>query len=316
MILSVSRRTDIPAFYAEWFMNRLQEGYVLVRNPMNYHQVSKVSFDPKVIDCIVFWTKNAAPLLPYVQEIRAKYPFYFQYTLNAYDHDIEPALPSLEDKLQSFCTLSDQIGAEAVIWRYDPILLTDKYTVAWHIERFEHIAKALQGKTHTCVFSFIDIYDKVKNNIKGYDVRTCSAEEMDVLAAAFSKIAVQYGITLRTCAESINLDQYGIQHGCCIDGELIARLTGWIMKARKDPNQRAECGCLESVDIGQYNTCKHGCRYCYANFNPQSVLTFSKQHDLASAFLIGTEEAQDRVTERKMKSLKYQSSASEQLSLF
>lgn len=316
MILSVSRRTDIPAFYSEWFMNRLREGYVLVRNPMNYHQVSKVSLDPDATDCIVFWTKNAAPILPHLQEIKQKYTFYFQYTLNAYDRNIEPALPALEDKLETFRSLSDRIGSDAVIWRYDPILLTEKYTVPWHIDRFEHIAKALHGKTRTCVFSFIDIYDKVKKNIKGYDVRACTEAEMNTLAAAFAEIAAKHGLELRTCAEAIDLDKYGIRHGCCIDGDLIARLTGGGLKAKKDPNQRAECGCLESIDIGQYNTCRHGCRYCYANFNPQSVITFSSQHDPASPFIVGHEEASDKVTERKVKTLKAEMTSSEQMTLF
>lgn len=304
MILSVSRRTDIPAFYGEWFMNRLHEGYVLVRNPMNYHQVSKVSLDPEVIDCIVFWTKNASPLLPYIKELQARYPFYFQYTLNAYDRDIEPAVPPLQSKLETFCKLSEQIGAEAVIWRYDPILLTERYTVQWHIAQFKAIAKALHGKTKTCVFSFIDIYDKVKKNIKGFGVQACSPKEMDTLAAAFSGIAAEHGMELRTCAETVDLEKYGIRHGCCIDGDLISKLTGWTLKAKKDPNQRAECGCLESIDIGQYNTCKHGCRYCYANFNTQSVITLSGQHDSDSAYLAGTNEQQDKVTVRKMKSQK------------
>ncbi len=304
MILSVSRRTDIPAFYTKWFLNRLQEGYVFVRNPMNYHQVSKVSLAPSVIDCIVFWTKNAAPILPHIQKIQKHYPLYFQYTLNAYNKDVEPALPALDAKLETFCRLSDTIGKDAVIWRYDPVFVTETYTVEWHIEQFGRIAKALAGKTNTCVFSFIDIYDKVKNNMKNIDAHACTPEEMNVIAAAFAQIAAQCGMELRTCAEAIDLDQYGIRHGCCIDGELIAKLTGWNMKAKKDPNQRMECGCLESIDIGQYNTCRHGCKYCYANSNPQSVITFSKQHDPASPLLTGHLEPSDKVTERKMKSLK------------
>lgn len=304
MILSVSRRTDIPAFYAEWFMNRLRDGCVFVRNPMNYHQVSHVSLDPKVIDCIVFWTKNAAPLLPYLDEIRARYPFYFQYTLNAYDHDIEAAVVSLQQKLNTFTALSDKIGAGKVIWRYDPVLITDRYSVDWHIAQFETISNALLGKTTTCVFSFIDIYDKIKKNTKACGIRTCTEEEMKRIAAVFSAISKAHGIRLRTCAETIDLKKYSIEHGCCIDGELISEITGWNIKAKKDPNQRSECGCLESIDIGQYNTCRHGCRYCYANFNPQSVVTFSKQYDPASPLLIGRLEAGDKVTDRKMRTLK------------
>lgn len=304
MILSVSRRTDIPAFYTPWLMNRLREGYVLVRNPMNYHQVSRVSLDPKVIDCIVFWTKNAEPLLPYIAEIAARYPFYFQYTLNSYGRDTEPCLPPREDRIGTFRVLSDRIGADAVIWRYDPVLLTDRYTVERHIACFGETAAALRGSTRTCVFSFVDIYDKVKNSLRDSGARACTPEEMNTLAEAFARIAAENGMTLRTCAETVDLEKYGILHGCCIDGELIAKLTGWRLKAKKDPNQRAECGCLESVDIGQYNTCRHGCRYCYANFNPRSVAELSARHDPASPFLIGTAADGDRVTERKMRSLR------------
>ncbi len=316
MILSVSRRTDIPAFYSEWLMNRLREGYVLVRNPMNYHQVSKVNLSPEVIDCIVFWTKNAAPLLSCLPEIRdMKYPFYFQYTLNAYDRDIEPCLPTMEHKLETFCRLSDQIGAKSVIWRYDPILLTEKYTIEWHIEQFRRIARTLQGKTGTCVFSFIDIYDKVKKNIEDYSIRTCTTEEMNALASAFADCASQYSLELRTCAESIDLARYGIHRGACVDGKLIAELIGWDLNAKKDQNQRDECGCIESIDIGQYNTCRHGCRYCYANFNQKSVTTLSMRHDPLSPFLVGHEEEMDKITERKMKSLKETVHGIQQLSL-
>ncbi len=301
MILSVSRRTDIPAFYTPWFVNRMREGHVLVRNPMNYHQVSSVSLSPEVVDCIVFWTKNVHPMLPYIDEITEKYMFYFQYTVNGYSSDVEPCLPMLEQRLDSFRILSSKIGRDRVIWRYDPVLLTEAYTIDWHIKRFTEIADCLKGYTETCVFSFIDIYDKVKTNIKGMNMRGCDSDEMNAIAAAFASIACANKMTLHTCAEAVDLDRYGIRHGCCIDGELIEKLTGCTLKAKKDKNQREECGCLESIDIGQYNTCRHGCKYCYANFNPASVVTFSKQHDPSSPFLVGCVEKGDKVTERKMK---------------
>ena len=304
MILSVSRRTDIPAFYAPWFMNRLQEGYVLVRNPMNYHQVSRVSLDPSVIDCIVFWTKNAAPILPHLEKIGQRYPFYFQYTLNPYARDIEPGLPSLGERIEAFRAIAAQFGPKRVIWRYDPILLTETYTADWHIEQFSALAQVLKGSACECVFSFIDLYEKVKNNVHGMGIRACGAEEIDRIAAALSAISRENGFRLRTCAEAVDLDRHGIAHGCCVDGALIAELTGWTMAAKKDPNQRPECGCLESIDIGQYNTCRHGCRYCYATFNSKTVATFSTRHDPASPFLVGQAEPEDKVTERKMKTLK------------
>ncbi len=314
MILSVSRRTDIPAFYAEWFMNRIREGFAMVRNPMNYHQVSKVSLEPEVIDCIVFWTKNATPLLPYLEEIGGNYPFYFHYTLNDYDLSVEQNLPPLEDRLEVFRELSRWIGPDRVIWRYDPVFVSGSIDVSWHAERFRRIAEALDGYTHTCVFSFIDVYDKIKSRISSLGIRACSEQEMNQLAAAFAGIATDHNLMLRTCAEEIDLSAYDIQHGCCIDGRLIEHLTGWTLSVRKDKNQREVCGCLESVDIGQYNTCRHGCQYCYANFNPASVKTFYTKHDPGSPLLIGQPGPEDRITERKMKSLKVKQAG--QLSMF
>lgn len=304
MILSASRRTDIPAFYTPWFMNRLREGYVLVRNPMNYHQVSKVLLTPDVIDCIVFWTKNPEPLLPYLQEIGSTCPFYFQFTLNAYQREMEPGLPIAEKRINTFRRLSDMIGPEKVIWRYDPILITDQYPLSWHEEQFGIFSDALRGYTGRCVLSFIDLYDRVKVHMKGFDIRECTEEEMIQTAMAFSKIAGQHEIQLQTCAEKADLLQYGISHGSCIDGALIERLIGWKLKEKKDPNQRSECGCIESIDIGQYNTCRHGCKYCYANYNPQSVSTFAARHDPASPFLTGDMNLGDIVKERKTRSLK------------
>ena len=314
MILSVSRRTDIPAFYSKWLINRLREGYVYVRNPMNYHQISNVSLNPHVIDCIVFWTKNAAPLLPYIDEIEDKYQFYFQYTLNAYDRLIEQNISSLPNRVNTFVELASKIGPERMIWRYDPILLSEQKDVSWHIKQFKAIADQLRGYTQTCVFSYIDLYEKVKNNISGLGIRSCTHEEMETIASAFSSIAKDNSITLQTCAEEIDLAQFGIRHGHCIDGDLIEKQTGRKLNAKKDKNQREICGCLESIDIGQYNTCLHGCKYCYANFNPQSVKTFSSMHDPVSPLLIGRPEADDKIAERKMKS--QLGEAAEQMSMF
>lgn len=314
MILSASRRTDIPAFYTPWLMNRLREGYVFVRNPMNYHQVSKVSLHPSVIDCIVFWTKNPAPLLSYLEEIGSRYSYYFQFTLNAYDHDVEPGLPSLNKRIETFTALAEITGPKAAIWRYDPILLSDKYTVDWHKEQYGLIAEALQGSAERCVISFVDLYEKVKKNLTGINARECLTDEMETLGMAFSEAAKKNGFILQTCAEKVDIGKYGIVHGSCVDANLISQITGWTINAKKDPNQRTECGCMESIDIGQYNTCLHGCKYCYATFNPRNVITLSSRHDPMSPFLIGGSDREDKITERKMKSLKKEPAG--QISMF
>ena len=169
MILSVSRRTDIPAFYSDWFINRLREEVVLVRNPMNYHSVSKINLSPNVVDCIVFWSKNPKPMFKYLDEIEDKYKFYFQYTINAYENDMEPYLPSLDERLESFIYLSNKFGKEKVIWRYDPIVITPKYNLEWHINKFDYIASKLKNYTNDCVFSFLDIYDKNRKDRRKRD---------------------------------------------------------------------------------------------------------------------------------------------------
>lgn len=302
MILSASRRTDIPAFYAEWFLNRVREGYALVRNPMNPRQVSRVCLSPEVIDCAVFWTKDAAPMLPRLDEVGSRFPFYFQYTLNAYDGMIEPHLPPLPKRLETFRALARKIGPKRVVWRYDPVLLSDSIDVDWHAERFARIARALDGSAHTCVLSFIDIYDKIKRRVRPLGIRACSEDETRRLAEAFAEVAAAHGLVLRTCAEKIDLSEFGIGHGRCVDGELIARLTGRALSARPDANQREACGCLESVDIGQYDTCPHGCLYCYANHDPARIAALSTRHDPASPLLIGHPEPEDRITDRRMKS--------------
>ena len=315
MILSASRRTDIPAFFPDWFMNRLRDGYVLVRNPMNYHQVSKIELSPAVLDCIVFWTKNPRPILRHLAEIGETYPFYFQYTLNAYGKDVEQNLPNLGERIHTLQTLSDAIGNERVIWRYDPVLLSPVYDVRWHVESFGRLAKELAPFVESVVFSYFDPYPKVENNTRGLGIRPCVSAEMETLAQEFSRIARANRLTIKTCAEAIDLEKYGIEHNCCIDPKLIEKITGYVIRAKKDVNQRPECGCAESIDIGQYNTCCHGCRYCYANFNPKSVETFLRQHVKNSPLLIGQPENADKVTTRKMKLLRVEQEA-EQLSLF
>lgn len=304
MILSASRRTDIPAFFADWFMNRLREGFALVRNPMNYRQVSKLELSPAVLDCIVFWTKNPRPLLPYLKEIGESYPFYFQYTLNAYGKDVEQRLPDVGERVRTLRTLSDAIGKDRVIWRYDPVLLSPIYDLRWHAETFGRMAKTLAPFIGSAVFSYYDAYPKAENNIRGQQARPCRPEEMEALAREFSSIAKANRLTLKTCAEAVDLEKYGIGHNRCIDPALIEKMTGWAIHAKKDANQRPECGCAESVDIGQYNTCRHGCRYCYANFSPKSVETFLRRHDKNSPLLIGRPESADTITPRKMKPLR------------
>lgn len=304
MILSVSRRTDIPAFYSEWFINRLREEEVMVRNPMNYHGISKINLSPEIVDCIVFWSKNPQPMFKYLDEIEKKYKFYFQYTINAYEKDVEPFLPSLDKRLENFIYLSKRYGKEKIIWRYDPIVITPKYNVDWHIKNFEYIANKLKDYTIACVFSFLDVYDKNKSNLSKLEIQNIDNELMVDIARKIKPIAYKNGIELKTCSEDINLTELGIKKSCCIDPNLIAEIVGCNIKAVKDKNQRESCGCVESIDIGQYNTCKHGCVYCYANYSQESVKTNCLKHNKDSKLLLGNIEKEDKIHEREVKSLK------------
>lgn len=304
MILSVSRRTDVPNYYSDWFMNRVKEGFLYVRNPMNAHQISRIDLSPDVVDCIVFWTKNPANLMEYLECLK-DYAYYFQFTLTGYGKDIEPNLPNKRQELIStFQTLSGKIGKEKVIWRYDPILMSGRYTMDYHLKAFEEIARSLTGYTEKVVISFIDLYAKIQRNMKELGVRQLTTDEMIRMAAQMVQIASTYNLVVESCAEQIDLSNVGVQHGSCIDKRLIEKLLGCKLVGGKDKNQREACGCLESVEVGAYNTCLNGCKYCYANFNDEKVKANIKLYNPNFPLLCGNITSEDKITDRKIKSLK------------
>lgn len=301
MILSVSRRTDIPAFYLDWFFNRIKEGFVLVRNPMNYHQVSKVSLSPKVIECIVFWTKDPRKIINRLDELK-DYKYYFQVTITPYGDKIERNIRNKEEIIESFKRLSEKIGKEKVIWRYDPIILSKDLTIEYHIKNFESLASRLSDYTNICTISFLDIYRKTERNMKTFNPIDMNNEIMLEIGSKFVKIAEHYNLKINTCSEKIDLSSVGIDHAKCIDDNLIAEITGYTLNIGKDKNQRDVCGCVTSIDIGAYNTCRHECLYCYANFSDTAVKNNIIKHDKNSPFLIGCEMEGDKLTVRKMES--------------
>lgn len=304
MIISASRRTDIPAYYSEWMFNRLKEEYVLVRNPMNIHQISKISLSPDVVDGIVFWTKNPIPMLERLSELE-KYNYYFQFTLTAYDRDVEQNLPSKNQVLiPAFQQLSKEIGKEKVIWRYDPIFFNEKYTMDYHCKYFRVLASKLSDYTEKCTVSFLDFYRNAMRNMQPLKIQKETNEQQIELMQKFAEIAKEFGIYIDTCAESANFDKLGIVHAHCIEKERLERIGKCKLSLDKDPNQRAECGCCASIDIGTYNTCNNGCLYCYANFSPKTVSKNLQNHNPKSALLFGEVGQEDNIKEREMKSLK------------
>ena len=293
VILSASRSTDIPAFYAEWFVRRLQEGWCGWINPFN-QQKYRVSFDQTRM--IVFWSKNPEQMLRQLNQVEGLgfKQYYFQFTLNDYViEELEPKVPPVEERIDTFRRLVDRIGKERVIWRFDPLLLTDKISVDVLLDRIGNIGMQLKGYTEKLVFSFIDIssYRKVQRNLAGFGIHEFTTEEQSKFARGLAELNNELHLELATCGELVDLSAYGIKHNKCVDDDLMMRLfhddaelmdfigaeydmfNGWqIKKSKKDKGQRKACGCIISKDIGAYNTCPHLCRYCYANFSDELVM--------------------------------------------
>ena len=292
MILNVSGRSDIVAFYSEWFINRYNEGYLDVRNPFNEKLVSRIFFED--VDAIVFCTKNPIPFLKYLDKINK--PFVFQITLTPYHKDIESNLPDKIEIINAIKEISNIIGKENVYLRYDPIFLSEKYNINYHIKAFDKLCSMLKGYVEKIIISFIDEYKNVKNNQNILKKREFTENDYKEIGINFSKIAKENLMTLQTCYEKYNLVEYGFKKDVCVSYELVYKLTGKInfkkWKAR-------ECGCAQMVDIGVYNTCKHFCKYCYANYDEKRVDENSKLHDKNSSLLIGRINKDDIIKIRR-----------------
>jgi len=265
---------------------------------MNIRQVSMVNLAPELVDCIVFWSKNPKPMIDKLHLIN-EYKYYFQFTLNPYETDVEAGLPPKPDIIETFKKLSDITGPQKVVWRYDPVLINSKYNTAYHIDNFEKLAGVLKGYTEKVTFSFIDFYKKILENITSLEIVEISTEDKNTIARKFSEIAEKNNFSIDTCAEDIDFSEYGISRARCIDDRLISKITGYNLQVEKDKNQRPECGCVKSIDIGEYNSCSNGCVYCYANHNSDIVKKNSKKHIRTSPLLTGDICPDDIVKERK-----------------
>lgn len=301
MILNTGSRTDIPAYYSDWFYNRIQEGYVLVRNPYYPSQVIKYMLNPEVIDVMVFCTKNPLPMLDRIGRLSAFDTFWFV-TITPYGKEIEPYVPNKEQVIHSFWQLSQLVGRNRISWRYDPIFLTDKYSIAWHIEQFQYMAKALSGYTDQCVVSFIDLYEKTKKNFGG--VRSVAREEQEQLIDAFSQIAKKYVLQIHLCCEDAGLVRENVDADGCMSKAVLEKALGCKLDVPKKKTARKECSCLLGADIGAYNTCGHGCLYCYANYDRKTVAANRKMHHADSPLLIGEVTQDDIIKPVEQKSWK------------
>ncbi|ASA26197.1 hypothetical protein B9T62_05895 [Paenibacillus donghaensis] len=297
MIISASRRTDIPAFFGEWFMTRIREGYFYRMNPFNRNQVTEVSLKPEDVDAIVFWTKNPKPFVKYLDELdRRGYRYYFQYTLNDYPSVFEPNVPKLSSRIDSFKQLSERLGPQRVIWRYDPIMVSSITPIEYHLDKIQAISNELKGYSSRLIISFLDFYGKVRNRLKALesehqlsftDIADPEyAAELDQLLVGIRNISIHNQLEVLSCAEKLNLEQYNIGHGACIDSRLLFELFNLETIQGKDKNQRAECLCAGSADMGVYNTCRYNCTYCYAVQSEKAVSNALEHHFIDSPSLI------------------------------
>lgn len=294
MIVSASRRTDLPAFYSTWFMNRVREGFCLVPNPFNAKQISRISLVAEDVDAVVFWTKDFRPLLAHVDELEARQiRFYVQYTLTGYDRQLENYVPSLPRRIETFRETSARLAPWRVVWRYDPIILSNRTDDTYHRETFELLCGELQGHTERAVVSVVDIYKKTARQFRAlesegfrFQREPLADDGFRELLGDLADIATRHGIQIQSCAEPEPLVDFGIAPGRCIDGELIRRLGG-SPSLKKDKGQREACLCHLSRDIGVNDTCLHGCRYCYSTRSYELAKSRYHAHDPTAPMLYG-----------------------------
>ncbi|MEI0476670.1 DUF1848 domain-containing protein [Brachyspira pulli] len=257
MIISASRRTDIPSSHYKWFLNRLKEGYAITQNPISKNKFYKIPLNKNIVDIIVFWSKN--PNIDFLKEVKnLGYKFYLHFTITPYNKDIEKNIPDKNILIENFKTISKLFGKDSIVWRYDPIILNNDFDIDYHEKNFENFAVNLNGYTDECIFSFIQIYSKIKNNISNINDNN---EDKIILINKLKEISEKNNIKLKSCSQDFDITE----KSSCIDKNRIQKILGYTIKENKDKSQRKLCHCIESIDIGTYNTCTNGCIYCYAN---------------------------------------------------
>jgi len=312
VIISASRRTDIPAFYSDWFAKRIEEGFFYNVNPFNAKKIKYVSLAPNNVDVIVFWSKNPKPILRHLPLLDLKgYSYYFQFTLNDYPKTFEPHVPDIEERVDTFKILSQHIGRHKVIWRYDPIILSSITPYEYHLEKLYKLSSQLSGYTNRLMISFVDFYGKVKLRLKKlqeeHNVEILSFQEsyskgeLHRFAEQLREIVIPQEIDVYTCAEIFDLDKAGIKHGSCIDGNLINKIFRTDKIFIKDKGQRKECLCAESIEMGMYDTCKFKCNYCYANASPKRIDKNVANHLIDGPSLICNEYLKEQLKKEEKK---------------
>ena len=294
MILFASGRTDIVAFYTKWFINRYREGYVDVRNPFYNSLVSRIYFED--VDLLYFCTKNPLPIIPYLKEFDK--PILFNVTITPYKNDVEVNVPNKSLIIEGVKKIAEIIGKENVYVRYDPIFLSERYNLNYHIKAFERLCSLLDGVTNHIIISFIDDYKNVRKNMNSLKIIPFTKEDYKEIGINFSRIASKYNISCQTCFEKEDLVKYGFVKEDCLSKKMAYTLTGKVYRKGRMRKENL-CNCVEMVDNGFYNSCKHHCKYCYANYDEGKVLENFQNHNVNSSLLIGELSDTDVIKIRK-----------------
>ena len=300
MIINTGGRTDTVQYYSKWLLNRFREGFVYSRNPFYPNKVTRYELTPDKVDCVVFCSKNYEPILEDLKEITDKFNTYFHYTITAYGKDIEPNVPDIDKSIETLLKLESITGKNRIAWRYDPVLLTGKYTIDYHLKTFESISKELSGHIDRCIFSFVEMYKKLSVNMP--ELKAISENDKLTIARGLGEIAQKYNIHIQTCATNGDYERFGIHPSGCMTLDILGRANGVTFKKLKHKGMRKNCNCIETRDIGWYDTCPNGCKYCYANSTPQKALENFKLHNPNSPILLGKINATDIIQPGNQKS--------------
>ena len=301
MILNTGSRTDTVQYYTEWLLKRFEQGFVYSRNPMFPNKVTKYELDPQTLDCIIFCSKNYEPILPYIKNITDKFNTYFHYTITAYNKDIEPNVPTIDKSIETLIKLSNIVGKQRIAWRYDPILLTKKYSKELHYKTFDYMAQKLSPHIDRCIFSFVEMYKKLKTNMP--EIILLTNEDKVEIAKNIGLIAKKYNMIIQTCATETNYKDFGILHSGCLTSEILGQANSIKFKSIKHSVNRKNCQCIESRNIGDYDTCPNGCKYCYANQNPEIAKINYQKHNPNFDLILGNLQDTDEIQLSNQKSL-------------
>lgn len=313
MIINTGGRTDTVQYYTKWLLKRFEEGYAYSRNPLFPNKVTRYELTPEYVDCVVFCSKNYEPILKDLAPIIDRFPTYFYYTITAYGKDVEPGVPSIEKSIDILKKLSAIVGKGRLAWRYDPVLLTEKYTIPLHLETFERMAKEIAPFVDRCIFSFVEMYKKLETNMP--ELIPLTMEDQNILAKGMGEIAAKYEMHLQTCGTNGDYSQYGIHPSGCMTLDMLGKANGIKFRELKHKGMRQGCHCMESRDIGAYDTCMNGCKYCYANKRPEKAFENYKYHDPDSPLLLRNLEDTDTLQDGTQKSFLVKDEAFGQLTL-